>query len=166
MFVPHLRVAGPPRQDDRARGAFVGLTDATSRADLARAVAEGLAYEFLFSLDGLRQALGIELERMLVIGGGARNDLGVAIKQSLLDLPVERSAVVEATALGAAMLAAAGAGVHADVPTAARAMASPATPPAVPPEDGAWHRAAYARYNAIYPALREVHHTISDAHAG
>jgi hypothetical protein len=64
------------------------------------------------------------------------------------------------------MLAAAGAGVHVGVPAAARAMASPTSPSATRPEDPAWHRAAYARYTAIYPALREVHHAISDAHTG
>lgn len=113
LFLPYLRLAGPPHNDSRARAAFVGMSDSTSRAEIARAVLGGLAYEFVLSLRGLEQRSTRGSRGSWPSAEGRGNDLGLAIKGDLVDRPIERATNPEPGALGAAMLAGCGAGVFA-----------------------------------------------------
>jgi xylulokinase len=162
-FLPHLRLANPPRRDLDARGAFIGLTADATRGVLFRAVLEGLAYESRLSLETLLDAPGVApMRRFVAIGGSTRNRLFMQIKASVLDQTVAVADVEEATGLGAAVLGGLGAGVYEDVGAATRALRVPVTDVA---PDGAQvgqyderYRRAYLR---LYPALRELHHAIS-----
>ncbi len=108
-FVPALAGLGAPHWDPNARGALVGLTRGTTRAHIARAVLEGIA----FSVDDLLGAMAKDAKRTLsslkVDGGAARNDLLMQFQANLSDVVVERPTELESTARGAAMLAAIGA---------------------------------------------------------
>ncbi len=115
---PGLRDPGP-----EAKGAVLGFGDVHTRAHLYRALIEGLAYGLRAGREQIERKLGHGLTRLVVSGGGAQSDGVMQIAADVFNLPAERPAVTDASALGAAMLCAAGLGLHADVPAAVRAMA-------------------------------------------
>jgi xylulokinase len=153
-FLPYLQGERTPHADPDARGAFTGLSLRHDRAALVRAVLEGVAYGLRDSLELLR-GLGVEPNLGRVSGGGARSGLWLEIVASALGLPLERTAVEEGSAYGAALLAGIAAGVFADAREAVAACvrAEDAVEPNL-----AWAAAydeGYARFRALYPALRE-----------
>jgi xylulokinase len=104
MF-PFLMGARSVRWNADARGLLLGLSLGHNRGDIARAIMEGVGYEVGKCLEGLR-ALGLTLDEVVVIGGGARSDLWARIKADILALPILRPRHMEAASLGAALLAA------------------------------------------------------------
>jgi glycerol kinase len=111
VFVPALSGLGAPHWDPEARGLIAGLTRGSTRAHLARATLEGIA----FQVDELLQAMGRDLAapiaRLRVDGGAAANDLLLQLQADISGISVDRPSDLESTARGAAMLA----GVGADV---------------------------------------------------
>ena len=165
LFLPHLRMANPPHVDDASRGAFVGIDVGTSRADLARAVIRGLAFEAQASLEGMERQLGFTARRMRLVGGGARNRLLVRDKAALFDGRTEVADVEEATSLGAAMLAGLGVGAFASADEAIDAMTPGANLVEVDAEEAARVRARYRDvYLHLYDALAPLHRRLR-AHA-
>ena len=110
-FVPALVGLGSPWWEPNARGTIVGLTRGTSRAHLARAALEAMAYGTADVIDAMVRASGEPFERLRVDGGAAANDWLMQFQSDILDAPVERPGNVETTALGAAGLAGIAAGV-------------------------------------------------------
>jgi xylulokinase len=154
-FLPYLAGERTPHADPDARGAFTGLTVRHDRGALVRGVLEGVAYGLRDSLD-LIVELGGEPALGRVSGGGARSDLWLAIVASVLELPLERVAVDEGAAFGAAILGGVAAGVWADVHegVAATVAASGRVEPV--PEWVEVYRKGRERFRALYPALRGV----------
>jgi xylulokinase len=154
-FLPYLQGERTPHADPNARGAFVGLTLRHDRGALVRAVLEGVAYGLRDSLELLR-GLGVEADVGRASGGGARSDLWLRIAATVFDLPLERPVVEEGSAYGAALLAGVAAGSFADVHEAVEACVR--TSGRIEPE-ASWqeaYEAGYARFRALYPALRPV----------
>jgi len=114
LFLPYLAGERTPHADPSARGAFVGLSLHHDRGALVRAVLEGVAYGLRDSLELLR-GLGGEPASGRVSGGGARSDLWLRIVSSVLALPLERTAVEEGAAYGAALLGGVAGGTFSDV---------------------------------------------------
>ncbi|MBV8528704.1 MAG: hypothetical protein JOZ75_10340 [Candidatus Dormibacteraeota bacterium] len=110
-FVPALTGLGAPWWDPGARGAFVGLTAAASRAHLVRAVVESMAYRTRDVVEAMERGSGVRFTELRVDGGASRLDELCQFQADVLGIPVTRSASVEATAVGAAMLAALGSGL-------------------------------------------------------
>jgi glycerol kinase len=108
-FVPALSGLGAPYWDPGARGTITGLTRGSTRAHLARATLEGIA----FSVDDLLMAMtkdaGSKLSRLRVDGGAAANGLLMQFQADVGDVTVERPTEIESTGRGAAMLAGIGA---------------------------------------------------------
>jgi xylulokinase len=155
LFLPYLSGERTPHADPHARGAFVGLTLGHGRGTLVRAVLEGVAYGLRDSLELLRE-LGVRPEVGRVSGGGARSRLWLEIVASALGLPLERTAVEEGAAYGAALLAGVAAGVFPDVNEAVEA--SVGIRDRVEP-NAEWNEAydaGYARYRSLYPALKPL----------
>jgi glycerol kinase len=115
MFVPALTGLGAPDWDDSARGVIVGITRGTSRAHIARATLEAIAFQVADVLRAMTSDAGYPVTELKVDGGAARNDLLLQIQADLLGVPVVRSAVQETTALGAAYLAGLGVGFWSDI---------------------------------------------------
>ena len=154
-FLPYLAGERTPHADPDARGAFVGLSLRHDRSALVRAVLEGVAYGLRDSLELLR-SLGVRPEIGRLVGGGARSDLWSRILASVLGVPLEVLEVDEGTAFGAALLGGVAGGVFGDVGEAVGACVR--VRDVVEPEP-AWsesYRAGYARFRALYPALRGV----------
>ncbi|HKP17988.1 MAG TPA: xylulokinase, partial [Gaiellaceae bacterium] len=111
-FLPYLQGERTPHADPDARGVLEGLSLRHDRGALVRAVLEGVAYGLRDSLELLR-ALGVRPEAGRASGGGARSELWLRIVASVLDIPIERTAVEEGAAYGAALLGGVAAGVFA-----------------------------------------------------
>jgi len=104
-FVPAFVGLGAPYWDAYARGAIVGLTRGTDRRHLARAALEAICYQSRDLLQAMAADSGIHLEALRADGGAAANSLLMQLQADLLGVPVQRPAVTETTALGAAYLA-------------------------------------------------------------
>jgi xylulokinase len=156
LWVPALAGATAPEWNADARAGWFGLTAAHGRAHLARALLEGNAFALRDVLEAIRAA-GQTPTEIVCVAGGARGDLLRRIRADITGLPVTRPDDVETTARGAAMLAAAGAGLHDDVRAAARAMAGPRLEPITPdPECREVYEGLYRRHRALYAALRPL----------
>ena len=154
-FQPYLAGERTPHADPNARGAFVGLGLRHDRGALARAVLEGVAFGLRDSLE-LLAALGVRADVGRVSGGGARSALWLRIVASVLGIPLERTAVDEGAAYGAALLAGVRAGVFADVHEAVERCVRVRE---VIEPDRAWTGAyaeLYDRFRGLYPALRAL----------
>ena len=110
-FVPALVGLGAPHWDPYARGLLIGLTRGTTKAHIARAALEAIAYQTADALHAMEAASGLKLKELRVDGGAAVNDLLLEFQADLLNATVLRPKVTETTALGAAYLAAVGAGM-------------------------------------------------------
>ena len=156
LWLPALAGATAPEWNPDARAAWFGLTAAHGRSHLARALLEGNAFALRDVLDAMGDA-GLEPTELVCVGGGARGDLLLTIRADVTGLPVTRPDDVETTARGAAMLAAAGAGLHPDVRSAVDAMAGTRREPVLPdPERHATYGRVHARYRELYAALRPL----------
>ena len=121
-LVPAFTGLGAPYWDMYARGCVVGMTRGTSRAHFARAVLESIAYQVTDLMSAMRQDAGCEISVLRVDGGASVSDVMMQFQADLLRIPVDRPAMVETTAFGAAALAGLSVGVwhHLDEVRAAR----------------------------------------------
>ncbi|MGE4353651.1 MAG: glycerol kinase GlpK [Oscillospiraceae bacterium] len=111
---------GAPNWDMYARGAIVGLTRGATKAHLARAVLEGIAYQVKDLLDAMESDSGNSLQELRADGGASVSNFMMQFQADLLRKPIDRSLVVETTAFGAAMLAGISAGIWPDIRSAAK----------------------------------------------
>ena len=114
-FVPALTGLGAPQWEPAARGTIVGLTRGTTRAHLARAALEAMAFATADVLDVMQQRGRCSFDRLRVDGGATDNRWLMQFQADVLGVPVERPDMAETTALGAAGLAGIAAGVWPDV---------------------------------------------------
>ena len=103
--VPAFVGLGAPYWDEQARGTIVGLTRGTSRAHITRATLESIAYQTRDVMDAMASDSGITPSVLRVDGGACENDFLMQFQADILGIAVERPAVLEATAMGAARLA-------------------------------------------------------------
>jgi glycerol kinase len=105
VFVPAFTGLGSPHWDAHARGTIVGLTRGSTRAHVARAALESIAFQSADLLDAMQADSGQKLLELRVDGGATANNLLMQFQADLLGAPVVRPKVTETTALGAAYLA-------------------------------------------------------------
>ena len=111
VFVPALTGLGAPDWDPYARGTIIGITRGTTRAHIVRATLEAIAFEVRDVVDLMAREGGVTLPRLAVDGGAAANDLLCQLQADQVHVPVDRSAQLQTTGLGAAFLAGLGTGV-------------------------------------------------------
>ncbi|HUL55647.1 MAG TPA: glycerol kinase GlpK [Usitatibacter sp.] len=104
-FVPALSGLGAPYWDPHARGAIVGITRGTTRAHLARATLEAIAFQSAELIEAMAADSHIGLQELRVDGGATASNLLMQMQANLLGVPVVRPTITETTALGAAYLA-------------------------------------------------------------
>jgi xylulokinase len=158
LFLPYLQGERTPHADPQARGAFTGLSLVHDRGALIRAVLEGVAYGLRDSLELLRE-LGVKPESARVSGGGARSRLWLEIVASVLELPLELTAVEEGAAYGAALLGGVAGGVFAGAAEAVASCVRVRDRIEPNPEWREAYASGYARFRALYPALRPLEGT-------
>src|SRR5207244_9128480 len=104
-LVPAFVGLGAPHWDQYARGALVGLTRGSGRAQIARAALEAIAYQVRDVVDAMAAESGLPLREVRVDGGAAVNNLLCQFQADVLGSPAVRPRVTETTALGSAYLA-------------------------------------------------------------
>jgi xylulokinase len=159
-FLPYLAGERTPHVDPDARGAFVGLSLRHDLGALVRAVLEGVAFGLRDCLD-LVVELGVRPRLGRASGGGARSDLWLQIVASALELPLERVAVDEGAAFGAAILAGVAAGEWPDVSAAVAATVVPRETIDPVPQWVEAYREQLGRYRALYPACGTADRTLA-----
>jgi xylulokinase len=156
LWLPALAGAMTPEWNAHARATWFGLTPAHGREHLVRAVVEGNAYALRDVLEAIRAA-GQPVREVVAVAGGARGRLLRQVRADVTAVPVSRPEDVETTARGAAMLAAAGVGLHPSAAAAAAHMAGPRVEPAEPrPVCVAAYDRSYGRYRALYDCVRPL----------
>ncbi|HET9103877.1 MAG TPA: glycerol kinase GlpK, partial [Solirubrobacteraceae bacterium] len=110
-FVPALAGLGSPHWDPYARGTIVGLTRGSTRAHLARAALEAMAYQTVDAIRAMEAACGTELSELRADGGATVNGWLMQFQADVLGVPVSLPEIPETTALGAAALAGVGVGL-------------------------------------------------------
>jgi xylulokinase len=106
MFLPWVFGSMAPAVDPRHRGAFLGISIGTSRADFARAMVEGISMQMRWLTDEVESALGVPLETIRFVGGAAESDLWAAIMADVVGRPIEQLQTPRhANARGAALMA-------------------------------------------------------------
>jgi glycerol kinase len=104
-LVPAFAGLGAPHWDQHARGILCGLTRGATKAHIARAALEGIAYQVRDVLTAMEADAGVRLKELRVDGGASANNLLMQFQSDLLNVPVVRPRITETTALGAAYLA-------------------------------------------------------------
>jgi xylulokinase len=155
VFLPYIAGERTPIWDDGARGVMFGLTERHTRAHLARALLEGVAFSLRQIADVLH-ASGGTMEELRVTGGQAKLGLWNRIKADVLGVPVVVPTVTEGALLGEAILAATGAGRAPDPVSAAARFAKEAARFAPDPAKRPVYDKAYATYRELYPRLKDL----------
>ena len=156
IFLPYLAGERTPHADPDARGAFAGLSIRHDRGALVRAVLEGVAFALRDSLDLIAELGANPPSCGRVSGGGARSELWTQIVASVLELPLERVAVDEGAAFGAAILGGVAGGVWPDVHAGVEATVRPRDPVSPNPDWIEIYRDQRRRFQALYPALKHA----------
>jgi xylulokinase len=161
FYLPYLLGERSPRWNPRARGAFIGLTIRHTRADMLRAVLEGITYNLRVILDAFRRQ-GAGIEAMRVIGGGARGRFWNRIMADIYGLPIHRLAILEeATSMGAAVAGGVGVGLYHDFSISEQMNTIAETIQSDPAAQAVYER-LYPIFDAAYTALAPVYDLMTE----
>jgi xylulokinase len=155
QFLPYLTGERTPYPDPDARGVFFGATLRSQREWFARAVLEGVAFALNDSFT-LLDAIDVPVSHVRVTGGGAKSPLWRQIITDVVGKPHVTLAVDEGPALGAALLAAVGAGAYATVAEACDATIRPVSETRPQADQSAIYARYYPLYRSLYPALQNA----------
>jgi xylulokinase len=168
MLVPYWNSALNPYWDPAARGIVIGWSGHHTSGHLYRAILEGIAFELLVHFEGVESVLGSPIERLVLMGGGSKSGLWCQMIADVTGKTTHRSTTQEATALGAGILAAYGAGLFEDIFGAARAMCSKGVE-CFKPDPINHHK--YSRlyrevYRGLFPAVQPFVNRLTEITAG
>ncbi|MCX7680875.1 MAG: FGGY-family carbohydrate kinase [Anaerolineae bacterium] len=159
LFLPYLAGERAPIWDQQAKGVFFGLTLRHTRNHLARAVFESVAFAVRHLVERLA-LVGAQVQELRVCGGQAKSMDWNQLKANIIGFPVAVPRVTEAALLGAAILAAVGAGVLPDVVAGAERMVRIGEVLEPHPEQHRRYEELYAVYRRLYPDLKEAFHQL------
>jgi ribulokinase len=159
LFLPYLMGERSPVWDAQASGTFVGLGLHHGRPHLYRAVLEGVGFALRHNIEaGLRGAGALD-EHLVVVGGASHSDLWMQILADITGRPVHTIAEDVEASLGAALLAAYGAGLV-DADAVRRGWVRPVLRATPRPAAHAVYDALFEQYKALYPALKPAMHRL------
>lgn len=153
FFLPYLMGERSPHNDTSARGAFIGMSMDSSRADMSQAVIEGIMFGLRDSLE-IARSLGLKIEKSKICGGGSRGVLSKKIAASVMNLELEIIENEQGPALGGAMLAAVGAGEYKSVEEAADKIVKVVETVKPDPELVKKYNEKYEKFKSYYPLLK------------
>lgn len=149
VFLPHLAGSIYPDMNADIRGGWLGAALGTRRADLVRAALEGIC----FGMRRIMETSGRRFEALRLLGGATRSEFWNRMQADVYGCPVETVSAMEASALGAAMIAAHGAGIYESLPEAVRAMSSVKRRYAPNPDNAKRYDACYRAWKACLESL-------------
>jgi xylulokinase len=157
LFLPHIVGSGTPACDHLSRGAFLGLSLKSGRAEMFQAVVDALAFEARLNLETLDR-LRLPIHELRAVGGGSRSTKILEIKATVLQRPIRTLRNPEAALLGAAMLAQIATGCFANLEQACAECVE--VDRTIEPRADAVeaYSDAWARYAQVYGTLRPFYH--------
>lgn len=164
IWLPYLMGERTPHLDANARGVLFGITARHTRADVVRAIMEGVTYSLRDCLTILRE-MGVPSRQVRASGGGARSALWRQMQADVFGTEVVTVHADEGPSFGAALLAAVGAGFYPSVPSACAATVSVGGAVAPDPSRAAVYDHRYATYRSLYPALAQQFAALAAASA-
>jgi xylulokinase len=160
FWLPYLMGERTPHLDALARGGWIGLTNKHTRADLIRAVIEGVSYSQRDCLD-IIEGLGVTVNSVRASGGGAQSPFWRQLLASILNKRVVTLETQEGSAYGAALLALAGSGEYASTQEVCRAAIRETDSVSPNAADAAFYGKGHKVYQSLYPALKPVYREIA-----
>jgi len=155
FWLPYLMGERTPHLDATIRGGWIGLTARHKRADLIRAVIEGVSYSQRDCLD-IIEDLGVAVNSVRASGGGAQSAFWRRLLAGILHKRVVTLETQEGSAYGAALLALAGTGAFSNVPEVCRAAVRETDSISPDAGEAAFYEKAHRVYQAMYPALKPI----------
>lgn len=156
IFLPYLSGERSPHNDVNAKGAFVGLTAGTTRAQMSRAIMEGVAFALRDCLE-VAASSGVKPMATNLCGGGARSATWRQICADVLNLPVNILTTEQGPSFGAAMLAMVGCGEYADVNQAAQAIVTAQQTIYPVSANVERYNRKYVKFKQLYPLLKQLY---------
>jgi xylulokinase len=160
LWLPYLMGERTPHLDALARGMWFGVTAAHTRGHMIRSILEGVAFSLRDSLEIFKE-IGIPVEQIRASGGGSRSFLWRQIQADIFGKELVTLRTSEGSALGAALLAGVGAKNYSSVEESARQAIEFKERLAPRPENIAIYDRYYQVYRNLYPAVRELAHTLA-----
>ena len=156
FHLPYLCGAMNPYWDINAKGAFVGLSSSHNRGHIFRSILEGIAFEQLFAITSVEKTIGTRVNDFVTIGGGAASNLWCRILADVTGKNICIPKNTEASALGAAIAAAVGAGWYRIFEKAVNEMTG--IKKIIKPDMHNYrkYQQLYSVYKKLYPALRKI----------
>ncbi|MCH8823418.1 MAG: xylulokinase [Planctomycetes bacterium] len=158
FFLPYLTGERTPHADPNARGAFIGLTLRHNKQHMTRALLEGVTFGLMDCLELVR-ALGTNITKVRVSGGGARSQLWRQIMADIFETEIATVNITQGAAYGAALLAGVGVGIFDNVRNVAHSLVKE-TSSAMPGPNASIYREYYQQYRLLYPALADQFNAI------
>ncbi len=155
LVLPHLAGAATPYMDTGSKGAILGLTAATTTADIYRACMEGVVYEMYLNVKAL-QGSGIHFTKMHATGGGACSAEWMQMKADMLNIPITALKTVDAGTVGSAMLTGIAIGLYGDLEDAAAKMVQKTKEYSPRGDMHEKYLRVFARYEKVYRAVRPL----------
>lgn len=155
VFLPYLMGERTPHNDALARGALIGLTARTTKAEISRAVLEGITFGLADSLELLRDAHGGSIDEIRLTGGGARSAFWRQLMADVFDTRVALTTSTEGPAFGAALLGGVAAGIFPSTEEAADALVHVTARVAPEPASAARYQEIHAVYRGLYADLKQ-----------
>ncbi len=156
FWLPYMMGERTPHLDSTARGGWVGVTAKHTRADMIRALLEGVSYSQKDCLD-LIEGMGAPVESVRLSGGGAKSAFWRQVFADVFGKKVVTLASQEGSAYGAALLAMAGAGPYSSVPEVCRAVIREVDSVMPRPHESQIYRRGHEVYRALYPSLKPIY---------
>ncbi len=155
FFLPYLMGERSPLNDVNARGAFLGMSMDTGRADMTQAVLEGVAFAIRDSFE-VAKALGLDIKRSTVCGGGAKSPLWKTILANVLNIELDSPVSEQGPGMGGAMLAMVAGGAYPTVAEACKALVRIEERVMPDPKLVRRYEDRYRAFRRIYPACKEL----------
>lgn len=156
LFIPALSGAMAPRWIASARGAFYGMTAAHTKGHFARAILEGTSFAMRDVIDRMTE-MGVGTQKIRIMGGGAESTVWTQIRSDLTGKPVEALSEGDASAMGAALLAAVAAGAQPSVAAASAALEIPLTRIEPISANSAVYEHSYGQYRKLFDTLEPMY---------
>ena len=152
FFFPYVNGAPYPIHNPNAKGVFAGITLEHDQFDLARALMEGVAFGVRKAAEDFRKN-GSDIQSIVMMGGAAKSAVWMQMIASITGIPIKRLNCADVCAIGAAMIAACGAGFFRDYGEAAKAIVAVENIYQPIPSEEAYYREKYEKFNALWSAF-------------
>ena len=155
LVMPHFAGAANPYMDNGSKAAMIGLTLEHTKADIYKALMEGVTYEIMTNVEHL-EGFGIILNKLFATGGGASSDIWLQIKADILNRPVTALAAKEAGTCGTCMMVGVAVGIYKDLYEARNVFVKEKKTFMPNPHKSEKYQKYYEAYKSVYNAVKTI----------